>query len=50
MVWQLIVTDFRLVALEINPSINIEPIILPKKTIFQLISLIEQSSSHNKNI
>ena len=32
-------------SLEINPSINIEPIILPKKTIFQLISLLEQSSS-----
>ena len=32
-------------SLEIDPSINIEPIILPKKTIFQLISLLEQSSS-----
>ena len=31
-------------SLEIDPSINIEPIILPKKTIFQLISLLEQSS------
>jgi len=32
-------------SLEIDPDINIEPIILPKKTIFQLISLLEQSSS-----
>ena len=32
-------------SLEIDSSINIEPIILPKKTIFQLISLIEQGSS-----
>jgi len=32
-------------SLEIDPSINIEPIILPKKTIFQLISLLEQCSS-----
>ena len=32
-------------SLEIDSSINIEPIILPKKTIFQLISLLEQSSS-----
>ena len=31
-------------SLEIDPSINIEPIILPKKTIFQLISLLEQSN------
>jgi DNA polymerase III subunit beta len=35
-------------SLEIDPSINIEPIILPKKTIFQLISLLEQSSSKIK--
>ena len=35
-------------SLEINPSINIEPIILPKKTIFQLISLIEQSGGQIK--
>ena len=45
MEWQRIVTDFRLAVLEIDQSINIEPIILPKKTIFQLISLLEQSSS-----
>ena len=32
-------------SLDIDPSINIEPIILPKKTIFQLISLLEQSSN-----
>jgi DNA polymerase-3 subunit beta len=32
-------------SLEIDPKINIEPIILPKKTIFQLIFLLEQSSS-----
>ena len=32
-------------SLEIDSSINIEPIILPKKTILQLISLLEQSSS-----
>ena len=31
-------------SLEIDASINIEPIILPKKTIFQLISLLEQSN------
>jgi len=30
-------------SLEIDSSITIEPIILPKKTIFQLISLLEQS-------
>jgi len=35
-------------SLEIDPSINIEPIILPKKTIFQLISLIEQSNKKIK--
>ena len=29
-------------SIEIDPSINIEPIILPKKTIFQLIYLLEQ--------
>ena len=32
-------------SLEIEPSINIEPIILPKKTIFQLVSLLEQNNS-----
>jgi len=32
-------------SLEIDPTINIEPIILPKKTILQLISLLEQNSS-----
>jgi DNA polymerase-3 subunit beta len=42
-------------SLEIDPSINIEPIILPKKAIFQLISLLEQSNdaikiSNNKSI
>jgi DNA polymerase III subunit beta len=34
-------------SIEIDSNINIEPIILPKKTIFQLISLLEQD---NKNI
>ena len=32
-------------SLEINPNINFESIILPKKTIFQLISLLEQSAN-----
>jgi len=32
-------------SLEIDPNTNFEPIILPKKTIFQLISLLEQSTS-----
>ena len=32
-------------SLEIESSINIEPIILPKKTIFQLISLLEENAS-----
>jgi DNA polymerase III subunit beta len=32
-------------SLEIDPSINIESIILPRKTIFQLISLLEESAS-----
>jgi len=32
-------------SLEVDSDINIEPIILPKKTIFQLISLLEQSNS-----
>ena len=32
-------------SLEIEPSIEIESIILPKKTIFQLISLLEQNAS-----
>ena len=32
-------------SLEIDPSIIIEPIILPKKTIFQLISLLEQNNN-----
>ena len=41
-------------SLEINPSINIEPVILPKKTIFQLISLLGQTNdlvkiSNNKS-
>ena len=41
-------------SLEIDPDIDIESIILPKKTIFQLISLLEQSSktikiSNNKS-
>ena len=41
-------------SLEIDPNIEIEPIILPKKTIFQLISLLEQDSdvikiSNNKS-
>ena len=41
-------------SLEIDPKISIEPIILPKKTIFQLIFLLEQSSgiikiSNNKS-
>jgi len=41
-------------SLEIDPSIDIEPIILPRKTIFQLISLLEQSNrtikiSNNKS-
>ena len=32
-------------SLQIDTNINIEPIILPKKTIFQLISLLEESSN-----
>jgi len=32
-------------SLEIDSSITIEPIILPKKTIFQLISLLEQNNN-----
>ena len=41
-------------SLEIDPSINVEPIILPKKTIFQLISLLGQNTgaikiSNNKS-
>ena len=41
-------------SLEINPDTNFESIILPKKTIFQLISLLEQTSdvvkiSNNKS-
>jgi DNA polymerase-3 subunit beta len=35
-------------SLEIDPNIIIEPIILPKKTIFQLISLLEQNTSDIK--
>lgn len=35
-------------SLEINSSIHIEPIILPKKTIYQLISLLEQSENSIK--
>jgi len=34
--------------LEIESSANFEPIILPKKTIFQLISLLEQSTNNVK--
>ena len=34
--------------MEINSDINIESIILPKKTIFQLISLLEQNNSQIK--
>ena len=41
-------------SVEVNQNINIEPIILPKKTIFQLILLLEQSNkivriSNNKS-
>ena len=46
-----VATDSQRVSLsrlEIDPSINMEPIILPKKTIFQLISLLEQSGSKIK--
>tara|TARA_B110000196_G_C21137880_1_gene662149 strand:- start:21 stop:1136 length:1116 start_codon:yes stop_codon:yes gene_type:complete len=32
-------------SIEIDPNTEIEPIILPKKTIFQLISLLEQNSN-----
>jgi len=32
-------------SLQIDTNINIEPIILPKKTIFQLISLLEESNN-----
>jgi len=32
-------------SIEIDSNINIEPIILPKKTIFQLISLLEQNNN-----
>ena len=35
-------------SLEIDQSMDFEPIILPKKTIFQLISLLEQTSSNIK--
>jgi DNA polymerase III subunit beta len=35
-------------SLEIDSALNIEPIILPKKTIFQLISLLEQSNDKIK--
>jgi DNA polymerase-3 subunit beta len=35
-------------SLEINPETNIESIILPKKTIFQLISLLEQNNNEIK--
>jgi len=35
-------------SLEIDPSINIDPVILPKKTIFQLTSLLEQSDGFVK--
>tara|TARA_B100000029_G_C17478089_1_gene924525 strand:- start:45 stop:1160 length:1116 start_codon:yes stop_codon:yes gene_type:complete len=33
-------------SVEINQNINIEPIILPRKTIFQLISLLEQNKTN----
>ena len=35
-------------SLEIDQNINFEPIILPKKTIFQLISLLEQTTTNIK--
>ncbi len=35
-------------SIEIDPSTNIESIILPKKTIFQLISLLEQTNNSIK--
>ena len=35
-------------SLEIDPNTNFEPIILPRKTIFQLISLLEQNNSNIK--
>ena len=35
-------------SLEIDPGIEFESIILPKKTIFQLISLLEQSVGNIK--
>ena len=35
-------------SLEINSDTNFEPIILPKKTIFQLISLLEQTTENIK--
>ena len=35
-------------SLEIDPNINFESIILPKKTIFQLISLLEQTNNSVK--
>ena len=35
-------------SLEINSNIEFEPIILPKKTIFQLISLLEQNNTNIK--
>lgn len=35
-------------SLEIDASVNFEPVILPKKTIFQLISLLEQTTQNIK--
>ena len=35
-------------SIEIDPNADFEPIILPKKTIFQLISLLDQSSNNIK--
>jgi len=35
-------------SLEIDTNVNFEPVILPKKTIFQLISLLEQTTSNVK--
>ena len=35
-------------SLEIDPNIELEPVILPKKTIFQLLSLLEENSTDIK--
>ena len=37
----LIVTECQFLKLKLNDKINFEPIILPKKTIFQLCSILE---------